>query len=819
MGLICLFSSAEDFSAREKGISYGLSFKSYEVTQDERTSLNLNPKCALKADKGFCVDFDVTIKPGFSFGYIFRFIDDRLNHLDFCSNHNASRFNFIFGDNEDVISNAEIDMADGCAPHHIKVEFKSDSCCFLCSVDSVSVSVPVRGSRLGKFQLLFGCIDNDRYFTTDLPRFTVRDVVLTNGNGKTVAEWPMSRHSENAVFDRLHNRKAIVRNGVWEIDNHSKWMRREVYNLPVSEAGITYSSDGSNVFVISDDVMRVYFTADGHTEVRKAGCGSMPRAAGGQLIYDGPDAILITATNSCPGAEIYNLSENSWQTMGDGQILPVSNHQGMFFRDSTHTAYLVGGYGMHKYYNGLYSYDFDGERCWNVADIDMTPRYLCAAGEYDGSILVAGGYGSRSGLQEEDPHNLYDILLINPDTFKCDTLSNMTRPEDCSQFVFSSSIVSDVAGDSFYSLIFDNEKFNSEAKLARVGALTGGVECFAEPLPFKFHDLSSSCQLFRGGRNMESLYAVLMQPQGDSGYEVSIYSMAFPPLHVSDILVKQRDFPWYLIFVFVAMVAAALAVFLLLRRNTGDIDLARLDTATNTIIVGKSFIRLLGGFQVIDAKGNDITGEFSPILKGLLSFIILRLGKDGKGVSNASLDNAFWTYMEHTKALNNRRVNLSKLRAILMKVGDVKLGSREGYVDFSLGPNVYCDYLSLMEALRLSKVSDIVAVGSLGPLLPDLSYDCLSEFKSDLTLRLSDFLLRLGKGRDRESLMTRVNLADVVLLQDSIDENAIAIKCRALYALGQKGLSKSAYDSFSSQYKSLLSSEPDSNYSDILKSE
>ncbi len=114
-------------------------------------------------------------------------------------------------------------------------------------------------------------------------------------------------------------------------------------------------------------------------------------------------------------------------------------------------------------------------------------------------------------------------------------------------------------------------------------------------------------------------------------------------------------------------------------------------------------------------------------------------------------------------------------------------------------------------------MKDVVAIGSLGPLLPDLSYYCLTEFKNDLTLRLSDFLFKTGGGSGRDGLVMQVKLADIVLLHDAIDENAVAVKCQALYALGQKGLSKSAYDAFVSQYVSLLGSEPDFTYSDILK--
>ena len=815
--LVCITSFAEDFSETGGGISYGLSFKSYEVTQDERTSLNLTPNSSVSAEKGFSIEFDLKIRYGFSFGYIFRFIDDRLNHLDFCSNHNAGRYSFIFGNNEDVLNNVEMDMEDGCAEHHVKVSIAPGADCFVCSVDSAEVVVGVSDCSLGKFKLLFGCIDNDRYFTTDIPRFTIKNVVLRNGSGKVIADWPMSRHGENEVFDIVHNKKACVKNAVWKIDRHSKWSRQKVFNLPVSEIGLAYSSDGSDIYIVSDSLLTVYDTRDGRAVIHKSLLGTMPVDAGAVLIYEGADDMLFTATPKLSGIQTYDLVRDKWSARGEGTILPISNHSGVWFNDSLRTVFFIGGYGMHRFYNELHAFDLNGNGGWTSIRTAMTPRYLCAAGEYDGSLLVAGGYGSRSGLQEEDPHNLYDILRVDTVTGSCDTLASISRPHDGSQFVFSSSFVPDEADSCFYSLIFDNERFNSEVRLARIDVKTGDVECFAEALPFKFHDLSSYCHIFRGGERRDSLFAVLTQPQGDSGYEVSIYTMAYPPLHLSDIIVGHKSFPWILLIVAIVLVSGAVICLVMRWSAKGNVDAGGLYPVVETICVSKSFIRLLGGFQVIDAKGNDITGEFSPVLKGVLSFIILRYGKDGKGLGNAVLDAAFWPYMEHAKALNNRRVNLSKLRAILMKVGDIRLDSRDGYVDFSLSDRVYCDYLALVEAIRLSRVKDVVAIGSLGPLLPDLSYYCLTEFKNDLTLRLSDFLFKTGGGSGRDGLVTQVKLADIVLLHDAIDENAVAVKCQALYALGQKGLSKSAYDAFVSQYVSLLGTEPDFTYSDILK--
>lgn len=811
--MLCCASLAAGDGLAGRGISYGLSFNSYEVTQDERTALDLTPNSRCSAASGFAVEFDFQIKYGSSFGYIFRFIDDRQNHLDFCSSHDASKYSFIFGDADEVHSNITVDMDDGCGPHHLRVKVTDGR--IICCLDGRDLLIDTGKGRLGDFKLLFGCVDDDRYFTTDIPHFTIKNVCLLNGKGKMLRSWPMSRHAENAVYDTLYGRKAVVKNGIWEIDNHIKWVRREVYYIPSDNSAVTSSDDGQNIFIVYDDQLIVYFTRDGHTERRTAVQGSSPAAMNNLLVYDREENILVTATPLQEGVSIYALATNEWKSRGHGSIPYVFTHPGIYLDDATKTLYLAGGYGMHRYFGTIHSIKVAGDNCWDTLETGMSPRYMCGVAPLQDSIIVIGGFGSQSGLQEEDPRNLYDILRINRFDGKCDTVALLKRSLDA-PFVFAGSTVEGEGGRLAYTLIYDNERFNSQVRMAAVDLSTGDMELFAEPLPLKFHDISSYCKLFKGDYGRASLYAVLTQPQGGSGSEVSIYSMAYPPLHESDVIIHPRNINWIALLV-ASLVAVIIFLLVIIQQSKPSAEAEPFDISVQTVKVDKSFIRLLGGFQVIDKSGKNITGEFSPILKTLLSFIVLRAGKDGKGVSNQLIDSAFWDGYDRKNAINNRRVNLSKLRALLLKVGPVALDSSEGYVNLRWGSGVYCDWYSLLAAIKKHDIDEIISVGSLGPLLPDLDHDCLTEFKSDLTWRLSDFLASYHKSRGREDLRRQLQLADVVLMNDSIDETAIVVKCKALYLLGQKGLSKTAYDKFVSQYKEILSDTPDITYPDLLK--
>ena len=94
-----------------------------------------------------------------------------------------------------------------------------------------------------------------------------------------------------------------------------------------------------------------------------------------------------------------------------------------------------------------------------------------------------------------------------------------------------------------------------------------------------------------------------------------------------------------------------------------------------------STVKLLGGFQVFDKEGVDITDNFTPIVKQILLYLLLSTVKDGKKVTSEKLDETFWFEMDKASASNNRSVNVRKLRLLLEKVfiiTDILLVCRDG---------------------------------------------------------------------------------------------------------------------------------------------
>ena len=239
-----------------------------------------------------------------------------------------------------------------------------------------------------------------------------------------------------------------------------------------------------------------------------------------------------------------------------------------------------------------------------------------------------------------------------------------------------------------------------------------------------------------------------------------------------------------------------------------------------------SAILLLGGFQVFDKQGNNITGEFTPTLKLLFLFLLLNSIKGGKGTTSQRLEETFWFDMSKTSAANNRRVNIRKLRLILETVGEVQIVNKNDYWYIDMGKDTLCDYHQVCQILNAFEfynssnkemIVNFVELASLGVLLPNVSTEWVDEYKSEYSHNVIELLLSISVreeiGKDNKLLL---KIADIILMHDCTDEDAIRIKCRALFLSGQKGLAKQCFDKYCADYNRLLNTSPEFTYDDVI---
>lgn len=830
VSLLSYISYASD--PNKTGISYGLTFQSHTVNQDQRTSLDLNPNNDLDFAPGYSLQFE--LKPEratLTYGYVFRFIVNDTLSLDFVSNFNLQKMNFVMSDRQGILSNTEFSgfsEKDQDRWFKIKVTFNQQS--IKCKINNIEKEIPYSFNKNKHTQILFGTNTHPIFYTTDVPPVSVRNIIITNDKEHVIRKWPMLRHSENGVYDEVEDVYASVTNGIWKVDRHVKW-NKEI-SIPLSEVYTQIACDTiqPRIFIAGSNFVITYDIENKSLSKATNKKGGPFRTGGSQLIYDSKRNQLISYSLQYPDLVTYNFETCEWSSEERKENLsPIQQHNRIIIDNQL---ILFGGYGAHTYKATLAKHNLDRDQ-WNVKDLSSSiiPRYLSTMGSLSNdTLLLIGGYGSHSGKQEEFPTNLYDICKIN---YK--TMSNVMVGQFSvgpTPLVFSNSMVIRKEEHKAYAIAYNNNKFHSMAILSVIDWKNGTFETLGDSIPYNFLDTESFCDLIYI-QQTSTLYGVFLEKKepGD-GYSVEIYSLAFPPLKVSDIeqvpakadnaLVKYSILSIIILFILIGTIIS----YRKLKKK-------KISTITETVIPEQedkkpriSTIHLLGDFQVFDKEGNDITQEFTPIIKQVFLYILLNSIAKGRKVTSQELDETFWLGMNKADASNTRNVNIRKLRLILERTGDIAINYKGGYWSISIGDDITCDYHEISKILQeipdkamvdITTLQRILKLATEGTLTPTISAEWLDSFKDEYTKQVTTFMLRMletsdVKGNNRLILQ----IADVLLLNDTLDEEAMRIKCQILFRTGQKGASKRCYDTFVTEHTRLLNEKPAISYEDVL---
>ena len=150
----------------------------------------------------------------------------------------------------------------------------------------------------------------------------------------------------------------------------------------------------------------------------------------------------------------------------------------------------------------------------------------------------------------------------------------------------------------------------------------------------------------------------------------------------------------------------------------------------------------------------------------------------------------------------------------------------ERQLDIDMGEDTLCDYHQVCQILNAFEfynssnkemIVNFVELASLGVLLPNVSTEWVDEYKSEYSHNVIELLLSISVreeiGKDNKLLL---KIADIILMHDCTDEDAIRIKCRALFLSGQKGLAKQCFDKYCADYNRLLNTSPEFTYDDVI---
>jgi two-component SAPR family response regulator len=830
--ILILISCGFKANCQEELIS-GLYFSSHEVIQDKRTTLNVTPVRPFQFSNGFSLEFDAKFRRGDGYyGYIFRIIGDKKTNIDLISSQSTSPNFYLVLKDKVLFSFNWTDIPNGGFDRWINIKMYINT-------HESKLSVSFNGNRheavvsdistLRNFEVIFGACRNNSFVNTDVAPMSLKDVRIFDAKNKLINEWILSRHSQSVVYDEIKHEKAVVINPNWIIDSHVKWQK--VRDLKIDNLlGITYDEENGRLFFVDNHAVYEYSNETSAFDTIEFAGGSPYLSMGNQILYNRYTHEIWSYDFKGKEISKFSFITRKWSFDGTATDEPAFWHHNKFISPSDSSLTTLLGYGFYTYKSIINHYNPE-LKVWDKIDRSdqIQPRYLSAAGFLSNSeMLVFGGYGSKSGRQELSPEHYYDLYSFNLSDYSFKKLWTLETPSR--HFVPCEALITDQKTGNFYTLIYNNTNYATFLHLAKFDISNNKYQLYNDSIPYDFLDTKSWSSLFLD-RKSQRLIAITSHES-----DVSLYSIMYPPLMQEEIYqkvpVKINWLVWLSGILLAGITGLSILVFRRKKRPaTTDEHRQKLDHPN--IVPVKTFERktsssiyFIGGFQIYNSRGQNITAAFSPTLKQLFLYLFFNTIKNGKGISSVILDEVLWFDKSGESARNNRNVNISKLRSILDELEGVEVINENSLWKINLGNEVYSDYLEIIGLLKKSKsanltedeIHQLISLLSFGDFLPAVQTEWMDAFKSQFANEVIDGLTSIyNEDEVKNNFSLRYHLAECILVYDPLNDEAFALKCSVLYQLGKKGMAKICYDEFCNNYKNALGIKYPVSFNDTIK--
>lgn len=815
----------------------GLYFFSHEANIDKRTSLTLNEgkPYTLHSEDIFTLEFDLYLRnETIKFGYIFRIISDLNENFDFIINNNEEKF-FVINKADFPIRSEQSITEKYCK---VRVSFDKRQNEIRLDMEGETIICPYEKlNKTSSLLINFGECAWKGFSTNDVPPVILKDIIVKY-NGNPHHYWKLDKHSTNSVYDDIKKKAAFVKNPYWLKDNSVYWKKRGSMKTK-SYPQITFDSIHNELLTLTDTACLSFSLTDNSQSFIPMTKNIPLDMHVNFFLYNSLNQQIMSYNLNPRRLNYWNPATESWDEYVEEPADYAHHNRYISPKDSS--LIIFGGYGHYKYKSEILKVNLNSGR-WESTDLShtITPRYLAAmGGNKDGSkIYILGGRGAEMGRQELSPKNFFELFEINTDSLnKPKKLFEVSNQDIDNDYVFSNSLVVDDKEEYLYVLAYSNASYASHIILKRLNLKNQEIETYGDTIDFHFHDISSFCDLYYSPSLSQLVAVIASEAENKSYADVNIYTLNFPPLKEEEVLQAEPRISFFathwksviLILILIGLISGSIYYIkkkklltpvkrrLLPLQETGhsteDINWAPKE---KLYARNERAILFLGGFQVFDKEGKNITGEFTPTLKFLLVLIILYTLKDGKGISSIKLQEFLWADKTEDAARNNRNVNIRKLRMLLETVDEISISNKNSYWTITFPDSAFSDYKEALTLLEKSKGSQfnnpeilerLLELLSSGDILPNIQFEWIDNFKSDFSSQVIDCLLHYLNSKNETiatNLSIRLKIAETILTYDSINEDAIAIKCQVLYHVGKKGLAKSVYNNFIRDYKALL---------------
>lgn len=797
-------------------VEKGLAFRSYEVPPNSRTSLIIpaEEEASIKFNKFFTLEFDLKINVEKEcFGYVCRIVVDERYPVDLILSNPVKGIPYL----------GVTTVSNGIAPlsldsesaldqwNRISIHLVADGNQLAVQANNVPISEFAAEGKTHTAKVLFGGNSHGVYATSDVAPMMLRDVAISLQELKQVDYfWELGYEDDLSDTGPVGELAAGVKNPEWLFEKHCHWQKLHefVYDskvFPVLDFRrarvLLISSDRVDVFGLHDRKTREYpFTEDLGVNLITNDFLVLP---GGRLIY-------YDFENREPVINEFDFERSCWQQSIRRTTHSKYLHHNKFYNPADSTVVQLFGYGFHRYLNEMARWKLGDDTVRRCMVNAVAPRYLSAVGLTDSVAYIYGGKGNSEGIQEFGTTIYNDLYRLDLKDYSVRKLWDSPDPD---MDVAASNLVVSEDGGSFVGLFYSPNSYNAHLQMKEYDIADGQCRVLADSIPYNFIDVDSDAGLLFDAES-ESYYAVVVEKNTDGGYLAKVYSISSPVINLADDRPIVRMSGWWYAFMGVLAGCGAYFVVRFVRRRKRRREF---DPQLRLILSEPEEhkapgIYLMGGFRVVNSKGEEITSNFTPVMRQLLILIILHTDKQSGGISNVEMKEALWSDKSEESYYNNRGVNIRKLRKWLGEIGDVGIVSTDSCWRLS-GDVLLCDYIRYTryldavdaETVTAGDLQELVRIACCGTLLPDMRSEWCDRFKASYTDKV---ILLLGRIRDDKKLNLspeiRIQLADAILLFDSLDEDSIRVKCQALIQLKRHGIAEKVFNIFSQEYKRLM---------------
>ncbi|GAA4199971.1 hypothetical protein GCM10022289_11130 [Pedobacter jeongneungensis] len=821
--------------------SYGLGFFSHEVVQDQRTGLDLSPGKNLCFEDGFDLSFDLNFLPNKDdyFGYILRLVVNDSENIDLLYDNDFKEkhhFKVIVGNK---FSKIAFEIPPATLYHHwnqIKLRFDAQKSQLTLFCGQYIGKATVNLKKGSCFKILFGANEYQQFKTSDNPPMKIRNIKITE-DGELKYHWPLDEYDGNRAKELVGDNKAGVNRALWIKKMHYDWQRLGSFVVK-GPASTAFNTKKDEVYIVERDSLKTFSVSD--TKLKSLPfANKLTLLRGNYSLYDESSNRLLNFYADQKTVSVFDSASRTWSKDYNPKT-PITDNWlfNKFYSPKDSSLYMIAGYGHFIYKNQVNKYHFP-TGTWQQEQFKgdvFTPRYLAALGQSGNGAYIIGGYGSTTGKQMLNPRNLYDLLYFDMD--KKTIKKRYELKVGGEDFVFANSLIINEKERTFYGLIFPRHRYDSKLQLI-VGSLDKPeYKLSGSKIPYRFHDINSYSDLYYS-RSSKRFIAVTTFRDSTDKTHVNIYALNSPPLDAPDKLFAEHSSFWYW---FSGLFLVAMGIIFFVFRNkkaTKPVYHAQVQSFADpgeevketalieeTVTGNKSSIFLFGDLQVFDDDGQQITKQFTPLIKELFLVVLLYTIRWERGISSDKLKELLWFDKSNESARNNRSVNIAKLKSILDKISNCQISKETGYwrinIDTAVTYTDYQEYVNIIKDkshLDHQKIRRLATIIKRGPFLPTVNYEWMDSFKAEISNEIIDSYLHfshsVGIESDPELL---IELSSYIFYFDSVNEEAMVIKCKALVHLGKHSIAKNTYENFCKEYKLLYGDEFQKSFSEVLVS-